>query len=608
MRSSAIAKNARRSPAEYAAASDGGMSTGCSSDSTSAFGGKTKRNLCIAVLLALLAFVLVAATLDDPGVTWDEPRSFKASRGYMAWLGILRRALFEGHLETALDDAVIVRWWVQDPTLELHPPIPKLAVGLGWGLFRNLWGNIPAYRFSAAVWFGVLVALVYVSVVEAYPEEGLRSTYRPLAGLVASLSLLCMPRMFLHAHLANLDIPMATVWVLGMYLFWRAITSRGWAWTVAAGLGFGIALGTKLNALLMPLVWGICFLLWRREKAVFIKMVLIGVIGLVIFLGIWPWLYHATLERLAYYVSMGYRFGQTVQYYLGQTGRAPWHYPLVLTIAVVPVTITVAYLAGIARVLRHLDPVQNAGRSTDPAESAGWSTDSQQYGYYILLNSLVPLAIGVLGLQALYSGERHFVPVFPYLAMLAGIGFVAILEGLERWPLLHFTGARLPTPQKTRDGVPRQWQRLLAVGLVILLLAPPVVSIVRIHPYELSYYSEIVGGLPGAVRLGLETTFWCESYKAFLPYLNDNAPEGALIWVDQPLALRAYQEDGLLRGDLRITGWDVVSPFTCDYALVQMRETGFTDVPELVNLVDQYRPEFTVSVEGVTLAMLYKLR
>jgi len=538
-----------------------------------------RRNLCIAVLLALLAFVLVLATLDDPGVTWDEPRSFKASRGYMAWLGIFRRALFEGHLGTAFDDAVIVRWWVQDPTLELHPPIPKLAVGLGWGLFRNLWGNIPAYRFSAAVWFAILVAVVYLSVVEAYP---------PMAGLAAALSLLCMPRMFLHGHLANLDIPMATMWVLSMVLFWRAITRQGWVWTAIAGIGFGIALGTKLNALLMPLVWGIWFLLWRRERTVLIKTALIGAIGLGVFLCIWPWFYHDTLERLAYYIAMGYRFGQTVQYYLGQTGRAPWHYPLVLTIAVVPVTITVAYLAGIARVLRR--PAAVADEES--------RTGRQRYGYYILLNALVPLAIGVLGLQALYSGERHFMPVFPYLAMLAGIGFVAIGEGLQRWVAGRFTAAALPG----------HWPRLLTIALALALLVPPAASMIRIHPYELSYYSEVVGGLPGAVRLGLETTFWCESYKDVLPYLNANAPANAVIWVDQPLSLRAYQEDGLLRGDLSITGWDVVSPFSCDYALVQMRETGFTDVPELVDLVEHYRPEFTVSVEGVTLAMLYKLR
>jgi hypothetical protein len=305
---------------------------------------------------------------------------------------------------------------------------------------------------------------------------------------------------------------------------------------------------------------------------------------------------------------MGYRFNQTLQYYLGQTGKVAWHYPLVLTLAVVPTTITIAYFAGMARVLRGPAAGQNAslvvstsGRegaaSVQGARRTPEAASQHRYGYYILLNALVPLAIPVLGLQALYSGERHFMPVFPYLAMLAGVGFVTILEALEQRLPFRFAGEKAS----------RQWQRLLLIGLAILLLAPPVVSIIRLHPYELSYYSEIVGGLPGAVRLGLETTFWCESYKACLTYLNADAPEGALIWVDQPLALRAYQDDRLLRQDLRITGWDVVSPYTCDYAVVQMRETGFTDVPELVDLMKQYQPEFTVSVEGVPLAMVFKL-
>ena len=28
------------------------------------------------------------------------------------------------------------------------------------------------------------------------------------------------------------------------------------------------------------------------------------------------------------------------------------------------------------------------------------------------------------------------------------------------------------------------------------------------HPFGLSYYNELVGGLPGAERLGLELTYW----------------------------------------------------------------------------------------------------
>jgi 4-amino-4-deoxy-L-arabinose transferase-like glycosyltransferase len=520
----------------------------------------------IAVVLALLAFALVLATLDDPGVTWDEPRSFKASRGYMAWLGILKQALLEGHVGSAFDDAVIVRWWVQDPALELHPPLSKLAAGLGWALFSRAWGNIPAYRFSAAVWFAILIAVLHLSVAE---------TYGSVAGVAASLSLLLMPRMFLHAHLANMDMPIATLWVLNMCLFWRAISRQGWLWTILSGLVLGLALGVKLNAGLIPIVWGIWFIFWRREKSVLVKIAVMGSVGLVTFIAIWPWLYYDTLARLAQSIAMGDRSSLSVQYYLGRTGIAPWHYPFVLTFAVVPLTITLACFVGVAQVLR--------------------THARQPLGCYILLNALVPLVVPAFSLRGNFSGERHLTPVFCYLAMLAGIGFVYVLRTLEKRLL-----PRNPTRRMCL-------QKMLVVGLAVLLFAPPVVSVVQLHPYELSYYNEFVGGLRGAVRVGLETTYWCESYKGCLPYLNGNLPEGASIWVDQPFALRAYQEDNLLRQDLRPIGWDVISPYSCDYALVQMRETGFAEVPELVDLMKQYQPEFTVSVDGVPLAMVYRI-
>ncbi len=523
----------------------------------------TRKRWIIAGLLAVLAFGLIVATLGDPGVTWDEPRSFKASRGYMAWLGILRRELAAGQPQAAFDDAVVVRWWVQDPTFELHPPVPKLGVGLGWALFRTAWGNIVSYRFSAAVWFAFLVALVVVTAAEAYGD---------IAGLAAGLSLLLMPRMFLHGHLANLDVPVTAAWLLGMYSFWRAINKPGWRWTIVTGILFGFALATKFNAALMPIVWVLWSIWQRREKLVWLKIVVAGAIGSGLFVLSWPWLYHDTVNRLAYYVAMGYRFNQTPQYYLGQTGRSPWHYPLVLTVVVLPLNILMLSGIGVVR----------AARERKHGDQAG----------FFLLNLLVPLLFPILGLQAAYSGERHFMPVFAYLAIMVGAGFHSLAQVLSAW---------------ASRWMPRfRWLLIVVVG--ILLALPPVISIVRIHPYELSYYSEIVGGLRGAQELGLETTFWCESYKDCLPYLNANAAEGALIWVDQPLALRSYQEDGMLRTDLRITGWNVISPYTCDYVVVQVRETGFSDVPELVDLMRNWTPEYTASVQGVPLAMVYKLR
>jgi hypothetical protein len=336
-----------------------------------------------------------------------------------------------------------------------------------------------------------------------------------------------------------------------------------------------LALATKFNAVLMPVIW-LVWLLWqRREASVLLRIAVIGALGSGLFVLSWPWLYHDTLNRLAYYVAMGYRFNQTPQYYLGQTGRSPWHYSFVLTAAVLPLGILALGAVGAVKA------------STDRKDP---------FGRFVILNMVVPLLVPALGLQAAYSGERHFMPAFACLAMLAGMGFGVLVEVLWEWI------CALPAfPWK------RMASALITPVLAGCLALPPALSIVRFHPYELSYYGELVGGLHGARDLGLETTFWCESYKDCLPYLNEHSPEGALIWVDQPFALRSYQEDGMLREDLRITGWNVVSPYSCDYAVVQMRETGFTDVPELAELVERREPDFATYLHEVPLAMVYRL-
>jgi hypothetical protein len=46
-------------------------------------------------------------------------------------------------------------------------------------------------------------------------------------------------------------------------------------------------------------------------------------------------------------------------------------------------------------------------------------------------------------------------------------------------------------------------------------------GVVMIHPFGLSYYNLLVGGLPGAEKLGLELTYWGDAVNA--PLLDELA-------------------------------------------------------------------------------------
>jgi len=558
-------------------------------------GERRRARIAIALALALAALVAIVVTLPDAGITWDEPLYIKASRGYMTWLGLLKRGILQGDLSESLSDATIVRWWVQDPTLELHPPLGKLLSGLTWAAFRGVVGEIVAHRLSNALLFSLLVAMVFLMVA---------STYDIASGVFAALSLLLMPRMFFHAHLANIDTTVAITWFVAMYAFWKLEPQgplqgehrRGWLPVLITGIAYGLALGTKMNAIVMPLVWGVWVLLFRRTWASLLRLAAVTLIGGLTFVAMWPWLYHDTINRLLYYLFMASRFKDRPQFYLGQTlPHVPWHYPFVITLAVVPLVITVMYSLGIFRIARPRSAAEGTLRSQGRPRRGQPSQPSHETGWLLLLNAVTPLLFAATGLQAAYSGERHFVPAYPYLACLAGIGFASVLDQMAG------AGQRM-LPRFT----PRAWR--LSIGLALtLLLVPVLLSAAILHPYQLSYYSELVGGLPGATRLGFETTFWCETYQDALPYLNAHAEPSATVWAENPFVLRFYQRYGLLRADLQPTGGDVVDPRLADYAVVEMRQTGFHYTPEVVAIVQEHTPVHTLQRQGIALLHVYKL-
>ena len=61
--------------------------------------------------------------------------------------------------------------------------------------------------------------------------------------------------------------------------------------------------------------------------------------------------------------------------------------------------------------------------------------------------------------------------------------------------------------------------------LAALVLGPAAVDLVHIHPFELSYYNELIGGPRGAWHRGFELTYWFDAFNdQTLAELNQQAP------------------------------------------------------------------------------------
>jgi 4-amino-4-deoxy-L-arabinose transferase-like glycosyltransferase len=452
--------------------------------------------------MGLAAGLAVILTLGDPGLTVDEPLDVRPGRKYVAELRAQGWRFF--------DRGVVERVFRDNAE---HPPLGRWLLGSASTLgepFEIQWRGpdptglyVLSGRIAPALAFAVLVGVV-----------GAESTRRwgRAAGLAAGWSLLAMPRVFAHAHLGALDTFLSLFWTLALLTATRAVQSpRLFVSAAAAGAVWSLALLTKIHAwLLLPVValWALANLPWRKAVSAVSLWTAVGV-GL-FFLG-WPWLWYDTWARWkAYWGTSLTRATITVEYF----GRflpdrdVPWHYPWFYFAVTVPIGLQLLGLFGLIQGWR------NRRIDAFPCLLAG------SIGLFLVVFSTrIPV----------YDGERLFLHVFPAWAMLIGLGLGRL------WS--RMTSGRCP--------------RLLLLGL---LLAQGY-GTVALHPFGLSFYNLMVGGLPGAERLGLELTYWNDAVdRVLLNALAEHVSPGETA----ALAPSLYRDQGPLTTTRALIQKDVI--------------------------------------------------
>jgi 4-amino-4-deoxy-L-arabinose transferase-like glycosyltransferase len=456
-------------------------------------------NITIAILLASMTAIILTATAPDIGLTWDETIYIKAADSNAQWIYMLVK-----DPARAIKAETIDSYWMIN---HQSAPMEKIWSGIIWLGSRHVFDPLTANRFGPILLVALLVGLIYLLIAESFGKA---------AGLFASAVLMCLPRFFFHAHLAELDVPVAVASFALTFLFWKTVDRKSWAWALLWGVGWGLTVATKFNGVLVLIALAVWSLIFRRKWFVAVRLLLMSVAAIPTFFLVWPWLYHQTWTRTMDYVNFYLHHGKLGQWYLGRFYLPPpWHFVFVMLWAVVPITAMVLFLIGILR--------------------AGNGKRDGGLTWLLAISAFVSISPFIFGMTLLYDNERLFMSVFPFLAALAGIGFGWLVTWLRR--LL----GRVKLPALA---IPIS----LLVGIVLLM--PQVMSMIRLYPHLLSYYSEGVGGVPGAAKLGLETTYWGETFADAIPYINAHAKPGDAIWVLDKAVLQYYQEIGLLRQDV----------------------------------------------------------
>src|SRR5919202_978491 len=397
--------------------------------------GATEHRLFL-VYLAVLLFVGLS-TVGQIGITWDEPNYFTSSYSYLSWFG---------HVVAEPSDwwASIDRYWEQSHEA---PPFFKLWAGLFAGGAALVFGTGDlgvlgdAYRMGSYILF---LLSTYAAFRFARVEFGATAAWG------AALSMPIIPVLFGFARLGQLDGAVASMYLLAAVALHRMLLRGGGRRIAGAG------------SLLVPaaLVWAA---IYRREA--FVRLIGSFCVGGITFFAIWPWLWREPVGRTWEYLTWTAGLqNERLLYYLGQWwAGAPFHYPPVALLALVPLVVAGAGVIGVARLCRE---------AHNPA--AGW----------ILLNLTLVVAVAGSGLVPIYGGPRQFLAAFPLWALCAGAGVGWIASRLRLRPaivLIAYAALSLPG--------------ILWTGTA----------------NSLEYYGEAVGLVPGAASLGFETTYLADT-------------------------------------------------------------------------------------------------
>lgn len=533
---------------------------------------RSLENATLAGLLGGGVLLIILFTAPHYGLTFDEPLYFHASDLEIQWLANFLSEAANGNVASVLSEEKIKAAWRWNPYHVPHPPFSRLVSGTTKAIFAPFIDKFTAYRIGSALFFTLLVIASYFWMAELCDKK---------TGLFSAFAILLMPNLFGFAHFANTDMALTALWFLTAYCFTRGLQS--WKWSLALGTVWGLALATKFPAFLIPMplfIWA--HLYHRRDYANnLFSMVFLSPI---VMISCQPYLWHQTLPRLATFlydsVSRGYRWETDFPIFffhqIYRSSTVPWYYPFFMALVTIPETFLGLFLAGFI--------------------AMAWMKTQREVMVLFLLNAGCVLAMGLFPGAVLHDVNRLTLPALPFVTTLASCGFFFLVH--KSTEICEATRAL----QKIRH-----LRLKLTASFLLLALFPPASDIIRYHPYELSYYNQLVGGVRGAYQKGLEVTYLMEALTPkFLHYLNQRLPPGAAIsgsgrqgTTHYNYMFEYYQKEKRLRLDIRIT-----NPTDFDYYILLNRRSLLSEFDKA--LLTRSVPYASVRLDGAPLILVYK--
>lgn len=534
--------------------------------------------------IALCVFFVQLLLLPSAGMTWDEPSSFFFGRANLRFWQTLDRKYIEDFKNPELFKGEPFEYIYGE---DLYPPFSFLissAASLVLAEQLKIINYIDAHHLGQMV----------IGIVGVWAMYGIATTIGFSSLVAAGVTLVYATYPTIVAQMRNdaKDVPLMSMIVIFVYFLmkWIVTTKKQQGsrhiYGILAAITLGLAQGTKVSAAIIVPVVGIWFFLsyilfasFRKQMGNLlhrgVEAVVLGLIALISFIGIWPWLWVNPVGRLQevfnFFKVVG--FGMPTLYF-GEVYQAginlPWHYPIGIFVSQTPPTLLPLFIVGFFVALYRVF----------------WKKDI--FALFFLLWLGIGMGRFFVPGVLIYAKIRHFIDAMPAVFILSGYGAVFVGNLIEKQ-------IRNSNFEFRNFNFKRHISSLL-LGIVLL---HQLLIMITHAPYEPSYFSVFAGGTKQAAEKHLfDVEYWASAVKDGIEAIDKKSDSPTTVYACTMAHLAVFYETEKVQ--VKLTPWEA------EYILIPNSYSWFGGPAE--HAKQHHTLVHTVERMGGPLLWVYKFR
>lgn len=367
---------------------------------------------------------------------------------------------------------------------------------------------------------GMNFGLFWLALLYFYRTLRLRFPDRDWYPLIGTLALVLSPRIFAHAFYNPKDHILLVFYLINVFTLLRFLKNRTWRNLVFHAFATGLALNTRLPAMIVPLttvlILGWEFLRERKKNGKNIGWIAVYLpLSIAFMIPFFPYLWSDTFSRLIDAFSEMSAFDWDSYVWLFGDRISALDVPAYYIPAWMLITTPLAYLVfiftGIYGVLRNV--------FSSVRELRFWRNEEELLDFAQLGLSVGPILVVIILGSTLYNGWRHLHFVYPGFVFLLMVGF----SRAESWWKLRQSKRDVRPASPKKD--PLIWARPQVPGLILGAgLVVTAITMVITHPHQYVYFNPAIQGKPLMVRFDMD--YWGVGFREAFLQLAQQIPDG----------------------------------------------------------------------------------